>query len=540
MSRSDAPAPSGEFTSPSEIASPGEIGSTVRALRDDERRRTRAFLWVSGGLAVCGAVAAPVVGGNRTSCVAFIVGVVAMLVAYVVFGRQLVDPARYRPGRALPVVTAANLSGVLAALHYGVFSPASMCLMLPIAYFGLTESTRAATASAVVTGVALAVPSALIAVDVLPDPGLVTGAGLSVWQRLGYVGLVQLVLAAGFLLARTSRSATTRAIAALVDALAQADVDRARADEANAALQRALASCAAGPLTGTALGAWSLGVLLGRGGSGEVYEAVHQDGRVGALKSLRSEQLLDPVATELFLREARLLGTIDHPGVVRVLDVSRGPRPYLVTERLHGQDLASLLRTATRLEPREVVRLIDEIAAGLDAVHAAGVLHRDIKPSNLFQARSSTGAAARWVLLDFGVSSAIDEHSPLTRGILLGTPAYMSPEQVRAGSLDIRSDVFSLAAVAYRALTGRPAFSGANPHATLLSVVERRPRRPSGLVPVSTVVDDVFTLGLAKDPQARPATARAFAAALGAALGGDAGFEIQRAARTVRQAELQR
>lgn len=513
---------------------PPNVAPEVLALRDDERRRTRAFLWVSGTLAVCGAAAAPLLGGDPRTCIAFVVGVAAMLLTYAVFAKRLVDPSRFRPGRALAVVTAANLSGVLAAVHYGVFSPASMCLMVPIAYFGLTESARAAVASAAVTGVALAVPSLLIAVGVVEDPGIVTAGSLATWQRLLYVALVQVVLGAGFVLARTSRAATTRAVTGLVDALAQADIARARADEANAALKRALATGEAGPLTGTRMGDWSLGALIGRGASGEVYEATSHDGRVGALKSLRLEQMLDPVASELFVREARLLGTLSHRNVVGILDVSHGPRPSLVTERLRGEDLAALLRTRGRLEVEELIELVDQLAAGLEAVHAAGVIHRDLKPSNLFRDRAADGAH-RWVLLDFGVSSAVDEQSPLTRGILLGTPAYMSPEQVRGAALDARTDVFSMAAVAYRALTGRPPFGGPNQHATLLAVAESHPRRPSAMVPVNTVVDDVFTVALAKDPGARHPTAAAFAEDLRLALRGAARFEVQRAARAVRR-----
>jgi hypothetical protein len=139
----------------------------VSALRDDERRRTRAFLLVSAPLAVLGALAAPLLGGTTWTCVAFIMGVVLMLVVYGWLWRHLGADRVHSPRRALVAVTAANLSGVAAALHHGVFSPASMCLMLPIAYFGLSESLGAASASAAVTGLALAVPRVLIGVGLL-------------------------------------------------------------------------------------------------------------------------------------------------------------------------------------------------------------------------------------------------------------------------------------------------------------------------------------------------------------------------------------
>jgi eukaryotic-like serine/threonine-protein kinase len=182
-----------------------------------------------------------------------------------------------------------------------------------------------------------------------------------------------------------------------------------------------------------------------------------------------------------------------------------------------------------------VAAWVHQIAAGLEHVHAAGVLHRDIKPSNIFRAQRDGPGEPRWVLLDFGVSSVMGDRSAVTQGILLGTPAYMSPEQVRGEPLDARTDIFSLAAVAYRALTGRPTFSGPNHHATLMAVAHDTPRPPSVIVDVPTPVDDVFAVALTKRREDRYGSAATFAADLAAALAGSLRLELQETAQALRR-----
>lgn len=151
-------------------------------------------------------------------------------------------------------------------------------------------------------------------------------------------------------------------------------------------------------------------------------------------------------------------------------------------EYLDGTDLGAVLRAESRLDAARVKTLVIDVSAGLEVLHARGVVHRDVKPANLF-GRSQDGRD-RWKLLDLGVSTSGDGPATVTRGLILGTPGYMSPEQAYGSPLDARSDQFSLAAVVYRCLTGRPAFQAANHHASLLLTTESQPPRPSSLVPL--------------------------------------------------------
>jgi len=172
-----------------------------------------------------------------------------------------------------------------------------------------------------------------------------------------------------------------------------------------------------------------------------------------------------------------------------------------------GQDLSAHLRQRERLELAEVVDLCAEVACGLRAAHDAGVVHRDLKPQNIFCAeveQDSAKAPGRvWKILDFGVSKLHDSSATLTNAAVIGTPGYMSPEQAEGRDADHRSDIFSLGAVAYRALTGRPPFAGELPH-VLFEIVYRDPVQPSELVTgLPHDVDLVITLALAKRAEDR-------------------------------------
>src|SRR5690606_30037042 len=159
----------------------------------------------------------------------------------------------------------------------------------------------------------------------------------------------------------------------------------------------------------------------------------------------------EPDVLTRFLREARAAASLRSPHVASLLGVGTdgASLPYLALERLRGQDLSQRLREQRRLSPPAVVELVQHAARGLDAAHAAGIVHRDIKPQTLFYARTPGGSI--WKLLDFGVSRFEDHQGTLTQGRVVGTPVYMAPEQARGEDTDHRADVYSLAAVAYRA-----------------------------------------------------------------------------------------
>jgi serine/threonine-protein kinase len=219
-----------------------------------------------------------------------------------------------------------------------------------------------------------------------------------------------------------------------------------------------------------------------------------------------------------FLREAEIAARLDCPHVVRVLEVgtTSGEIPFLAMERLRGEDLANQLRRQRRLPLPEARVLADHIAAGLEAARAANIVHRDLKPHNVFFAEVGTDHR-RWKILDFGVSKA-GGHGTLTQGHVIGTPAYMAPEQARGEDVDHRADVYSLAAILYRAITGHPAFSGKDVPTTLYDVVYRVPTQPSLLAPLSTDVDRVLALGLAKERTERFGNAGELAAWFAAAV----------------------
>jgi serine/threonine-protein kinase len=168
---------------------------------------------------------------------------------------------------------------------------------------------------------------------------------------------------------------------------------------------------------------------------------------------------------------------------------------------------------------------------GLDAAHRAQVVHRDLKPNNVFRDERERGAPL-WKILDFGVSRALGDAS-ITAAELVGTPQYMSPEQVRGErALDPRSDIYALTAIAYRALTGKPPFEGELP-GVLRSIVERMPAAPSAAVRVPRDLDAVIAIGLAKQPEQRFDSARELARAFLLAVRGELPEALRSRARAL-------
>jgi len=232
------------------------------------------------------------------------------------------------------------------------------------------------------------------------------------------------------------------------------------------------------------------------------------------------EMIGRPSFVRRFLREVRLAATLNSPHVVEVLEVGdeSAPIPYLAMERLEGEDLAQLLRREVRLPPDEVLRLVREVGAGVRAANDAGIVHRDLKPQNLFR---TSGDPARWKILDFGVSKLMGAEGTLTQGEPIGTPEYMAPEQALSEDVDLRTDLYALAAIAYRALTGLRPFEGEDMKRVLVKVVSHMPLRPGRLVSVNADVDAFFALALAKDPADRFDSPEALTDALAAALRGE-------------------
>jgi hypothetical protein len=484
----------------------------------DELLRMRAFLVLSGILATLGAGATVLVDGAPLFRIAFLVGVVAMLLTYTWFGLHTRDERNYSGAKAAAVVAVCNLAGVLACLFYGMWSPAPVVLMMPIMFFGLLRSTLAASAAYGVLAGAQLIAQMLILLGFLPDPGFMKVDQLSPEIAWLYAGLTHAVYGVSFAFARASYRASTRALEEADGLRLDRDRDAAAREEAEVLLDEARGALREGALTGTTLSGWRLGGILGRGATGVVY-ACQQGEREGAAKMLSSDDQRD-----LFAREAEVIGRLRSPHIVRILEVLGGERPGIIMERLHGEDLGQRLRHRSSLPVEEVGSLVRQVASALEVARRGGVVHRDIKPSNLFLSEGT------WKVLDFGISKYEGYDATLTQGLLMGTPGYMAPEQTRMDPVSHSTDVFALAAVAYRALTGVPAFRGRD-RAWMLQVLYDMPRRPGEWTRLPAQIDSVLALGLAKRPEDRP-TAEEFASLFERALKGDLGPPtLTRAAR---------
>lgn len=263
------------------------------------------------------------------------------------------------------------------------------------------------------------------------------------------------------------------------------------------------------------IGKYEILGTLGRGSMGLVYKARDPEiGRIVAIKTLRrpaSQNAADFERTvDRFRIEAKSAGNLRHPNIITVFDISReGDMPYLVMDYVEGESLESVLKRHARLDPRITLHYLDQVAAGLDAAHMKGVIHRDIKPSNIIVDRYENV-----LILDFGVAGFTerfgDEVTPQT-GPVLGTPAYMSPEQIRNEKLDHRSDLFSLAIVTFECLTGSKPFDGGNFTAVIGNILSAAPASLTSLVPdLPLDLQAVFETALAKDRTKRFPSGKVF------------------------------
>ncbi len=282
------------------------------------------------------------------------------------------------------------------------------------------------------------------------------------------------------------------------------------------------------PLTGTP---YRTVVQLGAGGMGVVLEAEHRKLRKRVcVKILRdataSEELIDRMRLE-----AQSLAALDgHANIVLATDFGETPggRPFLVMERLHGRTLLEERDARGPLAPLEAIDLVCQVLAGLEAVHALGVVHRDIKPGNLFVCNARGDGRRIVKLIDFGAAKlvALDAALPsvpqrameTAQGMVIGSPRYMAPEQIAAlDSLDHRADLYAVGAVLFSLLTGRGPFDDRKDHvAIVLGQLHGAPVAPSTLAPypVPEALDRAVLRALAKKPDERFADARTFAAEL--------------------------
>jgi hypothetical protein len=264
------------------------------------------------------------------------------------------------------------------------------------------------------------------------------------------------------------------------------------------------------------LGAYRVLEILGTGGMGVVFKAEDINlQRLVALKAMLPVLTVDPNSRERFLREARAAASVKHDNVVTIHQVDEYcGTPFLAMELLQGESLASRLARGARLSHRETLRIGREIAAGLDAAHSKGLVHRDIKPGNIWL----EAPGGRVKILDFGLVRAPAGSAQLTgEGIIIGTPAYMCPEQASGRLPDARGDLFSLGCVLYAMCAGNAPFGGPDAVSTLVAVVSQAPRHVRKLdASLPPDFADLIMNLLEKRPEDRPLSARAVADRLAA------------------------
>jgi len=270
-----------------------------------------------------------------------------------------------------------------------------------------------------------------------------------------------------------------------------------------------------------AFGDYELEAEIGRGGMGVVYRAMQKSlGRPVALKMLLRRDLASPADVARFRSEAEAAAHLDHPGIVSVFEVGEHDgHPFYSMQLVEGTTLARRLAEGP-LPPREAAALLAKVAGAVDAAHRRGVLHRDLKPSNILIDERGEPRVS-----DFGLAKRLENEMTVTHtGAILGTPCYMSPEQAAGSRGDVgpTSDVWSLGAILYQALTGRPPFQAASAMDTLLAVLENDPPLPRSLDPaVDRDLELVALKSLQKPQDLRYASAAALAADLRAYLAGE-------------------
>ena len=518
VTRSGPPSPSG--ASATVGMHPTVAETTQAAMHAEEAARAASFGRVAAILCVVGLVSQLNYAGDPRLRI-------AMAVAQSVLGSvglwvwwRARDPARWSRG----VFRVFGVTSALAAIvfmHYlGVFSPVTVVVVFGLSFFALGSDIALLMPLSLGVAIAYFFSALLITLDVVPDLGLFVPRPTPRSARLAMLTTVTATMLMQLWQSRLTRRATLEAIQRSNEAVRIAQTREAQLDEAKENLDAAIRAGAGkgGRYSGAQAGRYRLEHVLGRGAMGEVYAARTDEGDRAAVKLLHFGKLEEPELVRRFLREAEVARRVRGPNLVELLEVGnvQDGSPYIAMELLGGSDLATLLRDRPSLTLAETVTLVEDVARGLEVLHAAGVVHRDLKPANLFLAE---GGARRWKILDYGVSKL--RESTMTEDQVVGTPGYMSPEQAQGGTVDGRSDVFALGAVAYRVLTGRRPFTGNGTPQLLYQVVYAQPVRPREVAAgIPRDVELVLAVALAKLPKERFPTSAAFASAMRAAVRG--------------------
>jgi len=487
-----------------------------QAIRIAEIRRLRIFAGFLGGICAVGSVMIAPLGGDPFAHGLHIGAIVVTGLAAVAYVALVRDAAHYRAAYVTVLIAIASLTNITGFYYWGVFS-GYVAVVTVSAYVVAIAGERGALVAG--TLFSLGGHAALglsFAAGWLGDRSLVSTRELSTYEQVSLVALVDLVLAGGLLFGFQTRRATRASLAEHLVAMRDLARGEAQLAEVRAEMRDAMAS--AGQLTGQAIGRFRIGKLLGRGAMGEVYAArSDKDDDTCAIKLLPRHLWDDREARQRFEREVRVVEALSSPYIVKIIEVSPADAklPYLVMERLEGIELATAIKEVPIRALAEVVDLVEQVSRGLDAAHAAGIVHRDLKPQNIFGV--GPAGARTWKLLDFGIAKLVDANSTLTQRQIIGTPAYMAPEQARGESVDARTDIYALGVLTYRLLTGLPAVVPARSDVMLYEVIHRMPPRPISLVDLPPAVEVVLAIALAKSADDRFASAGELALALSSA-----------------------
>jgi serine/threonine-protein kinase len=266
---------------------------------------------------------------------------------------------------------------------------------------------------------------------------------------------------------------------------------------------------------------------LGRGAMGVVYHAIDPNiGRPVAIKTIqfgggRNPEEQNRLRERLF-REARSAGILSHPGIVTIYDVEQqGELAYIAMEFVDGPTLDQVLSEAQPISPERMFSILGQTAVALDYAHQKGIVHRDIKPANIMIARDGTAK-----ITDFGIAKITASDQLTMTGNIVGTPHYMSPEQVQGQPVDGRSDQFSLAVIAFEMLTGEKPYSGEHLTTVVYKIVAEEPAAPHRLNPtLGLAIESVLRKSLSKKPDLRYPTCQEFAGALEKACAASKGWK---------------
>jgi serine/threonine protein kinase len=270
------------------------------------------------------------------------------------------------------------------------------------------------------------------------------------------------------------------------------------------------------PRIGSKIGAYSVDGLLGEGGMGKVYTATGPDGGRVALKLVKDDYARDETFRRRFKREARIAQTVKHPNVVPVLSTGEADGcPYMAQRFIEGMSLDEKLQRDGPLDVRTAVRVCTDVAEGLEALWAAGMVHRDVKPANILL--DETGHS---YITDFGLAKDTQGSLLTLPGQALGSIDYMAPEQIRGEPVSAATDIYALGCVMYECMCGRPPFAEAQGMRILWAHLQDPPPDPRSIRPeIPEAFSRSLLVAMEKDANDRPRSAGEYAGMLAAAAG---------------------